>query len=310
MAGIKILGTGKYIPEKIITNDDWAKLVETSDEWIVQRTGMKERHFAADDETTTSMGGAAAKAAIEDAGIDPGEIGAMIVATVSADNYSPSDACLIQRDLGLRDNMIAFDLSAGCSGFVFGLETMRGLLMSSGCKYGLLIASEILSRKMDKTDRSTCVLFGDGAAAAVVTLDDSSEYYSCIGVHGDDELIKVPTPNGPIFMDGQATYKFAVSSVPKLINDVMDKAGVTPDEIDMFILHQANLRIIEAVKHRLKQPDEKFFINIEKYGNTSAVSVALAMDEAKKAGKLQKGMKVLLAGFGAGKTYGAVIFEW
>lgn len=310
MAGIKILGTGKYIPEKIITNDDWAKLVETSDEWIVQRTGMKERHFAADDETTTSMGGAAAKAAIEDAGIDPNEIGAMIVATVSADNYSPSDACLIQRDLGLRDNMIAFDLSAGCSGFVFGLETMRGLLMSSGCKYGLLIASEILSRKMDKTDRSTCVLFGDGAAAAVVSLDDSSEYYSSIGVHGDDELIKVPTPNGPIFMDGQATYKFAVSSVPKLINDVMDKAGVTPDEIDMFVLHQANLRIIDAVKHRLKQPDEKFFINIEKYGNTSAVSVALAMDEAKKAGKLQRGMKVLLAGFGAGKTYGAVIFEW
>lgn len=310
MAGIKILGTGKYIPEKIITNDDWAKLVETSDEWIVQRTGMKERHFAADDETTTSMGAAAAKAAIEDAGIDSNEIGAMIVATVSPDNYSPSDACLIQRDLGLRNNMIAFDLSAGCSGFVFGIETMRGLLMSSGCKYGLLIASEILSRKMDKTDRSTCVLFGDGAAAAVIALDDSSEYYSCIGVHGDDELIKVPTPNGPIFMDGQATYKFAVSSVPKLINDVMDKAVVTPDEIDMFVLHQANLRIIEAVKQRLKQPDEKFFINIEKYGNTSAVSVALAMDEAKKAGKLQRGMKVLLAGFGAGKTYGAVIFEW
>ena len=310
MGGIKILGTGKYIPEKIITNDDWAKLVDTSDEWIVQRTGMKERHFAADDETTTSMGAAAVKMAIEDAGIDPQEVGALIVATVSADNYSPSDACLIQRDLGLRDNMIAFDISAGCSGFVFGLETMRGLLMSGGFKYGVLVASEILSRKMDKTDRSTCVLFGDAAAAAVVSLDDNSEYYSCIGVHGDDELIKVPVPNGPIYMDGQATYKFAVSSVPKLIQEVMDKAGVTPDEIDMFILHQANLRIIEAVQKRLKQPDEKFVINIEKYGNTSAASVALAMDEAKKTGKLKKGMKVLLAGFGAGKTYGATIFEW
>ncbi|MCQ2535879.1 MAG: ketoacyl-ACP synthase III [Lachnospiraceae bacterium] len=310
MSGIKILGTGKYVPEKIITNDDWAKLVETSDEWIVQRTGMKERHFAADDETTTSMGAAAVKLAIEDAGIDPQEVGALIVATVSADNYSPSDACLIQRDLGLRDNMIAFDISAGCSGFVFGLETMRGLLMSGGFKYGVLVASEILSRKMDKTDRSTCVLFGDGAAAAVISLDDNSEYYSCIGVHGDDELIKVPVPNGPIYMDGQATYKFAVSSVPKLINDVMEKAGVSPDDIDMFLLHQANLRIIEAVQKRLKQPDEKFFININKYGNTSAASVALAMDEAKKEGKLKPGMKVLLAGFGAGKTYGAIIFEW
>lgn len=310
MAGIKILGTGKYVPEKIITNDDWAKLVDTSDEWIVQRTGMKERHFAADDETTTSMGTAAVKAAIEDAGIDPNEIGALVVATVSADNYSPSDACLIQRNLGLRDNMIAFDISAGCSGFVFGLETMRGLLMSGGFKYGVLVASEILSRKMDKTDRSTCVLFGDGAAAAIVALDDNSEYYSCIGVHGDDELIKVPTPNGPIFMDGQATYKFAVSSVPKLVNDVMEKAGVTPDDIDMYILHQANLRIIEAVQKRLKQPDEKYYINIDKYGNTSAASVALAMDEAKKAGKLKPGMKVLIAGFGAGKTYGAAIFEW
>lgn len=310
MSGIKILGTGKYVPEKIITNDDWAKLVETSDEWIVQRTGMKERHFAADDETTTSMGAAAVKLAIEDAGIDPQEVGALIVATVSADNYSPSDACLIQRDLGLRDNMIAFDISAGCSGFVFGLETMRGLLMSGGFKYGVLVASEILSRKMDKTDRSTCVLFGDGAAAAVISLDDNSEYYSCIGVHGDDELIKVPVPNGPIYMDGQATYKFAVSSVPKLINDVMEKAGVSPDDIDMFLLHQANLRIIEAVQKRVKQPDEKFFININKYGNTSAASVALAMDEAKKEGKLKPGMKVLLAGFGAGKTYGAIIFEW
>ena len=310
MSGIKILGTGKYVPEKIITNDDWAKLVETSDEWIVQRTGMKERHFAADDETTTSMGAAAVKLAIEDAGIDPQEVGALIVATVSADNYSPSDACLIQRDLGLRDNMIAFDISAGCSGFVFGLETMRGLLMSGGFKYGVLVASEILSRKMDKTDRSTCVLFGDAAAAAVISLDDNSEYYSCIGVHGDDELIKVPVPNGPIYMDGQATYKFAVSSVPKLINDVMEKAGVSPDDIDMFLLHQANLRIIEAVQKRVKQPDEKFFININKYGNTSAASVALAMDEAKKEGKLKPGMKVLLAGFGAGKTYGAIIFEW
>jgi len=310
MAGIKIIGTGHYIPEKVITNDDWAKLVETSDEWIVQRTGMKERHFAADDETTTSMGAKAAKAAIEDAGIDPNEIGAIICATVSADNYSPSDACLIQRDLGLHDNMIGFDLNAGCSGFIFGIETMRGLLMSGGFKYGIVVASEILSRKMDKTDRSTCVLFGDGAAAAIVALDENSNYYSTMGIHGDDELIKVPIPNGPIYMDGQATYKFAVSSVPKLINGVMEKANVTPDEIDMFILHQANLRIIEAVKHRVKQPDEKFYINIDKYGNTSAVSVALAMDEANKAGKLKPGMKVLLAGFGAGKTYGAVIFEW
>lgn len=306
MTGIRILSTGKAVPKKEVTNDDMARIVDTSDEWIKQRTGMSVRHHVSDDENHTGLAVEAARGAIEKAGIDKNEIGAVIVCTVSADYYSPSAACLVQGKLGLSKDIIAFDLGAGCSGFVFGIETMRALLMARGAKYGLVVGAEVLSKKMDMTDRGTCVLFGDGAAAAVVELSDGL-YSSVIGVDGDEDMINIKTPNGYIHMDGQGTYKFAVATVPKVIESVVSKAGLTYDDIDHYVMHQANLRIIESIAKKVKQPMDKFVVNIEKYGNTSAASVGLALDEAMAEGRIHPGDKVLLCAFGAGRTWGAVV---
>lgn len=308
MTGLRILATGKSVPKNEITNDDLAKIVETSDEWIKQRTGMSVRHYVSDEECHTELAKEAARKAIEKAGIDKSEIGAVIVCTVSADYFSPSTACLIQGKLGLEKDIIAFDLNAACSGFVFGLETIRALMMARDTKYGLLIGAEVLSKKMDMTDRGTCVLFGDGAAAAVVELSDTS-YTSVIGVEGDEDMIHIKSPDGFIHMDGQGTYKFAVATVPKIIERVVAKAGLTYDDIDHYVMHQANLRIIESIAKKVKQPMDKFVVNIEKYGNTSAASVGLALDDAFNEGRIKPGDKVLICAFGAGRTWGAVIVE-
>ncbi len=309
MTGIKILATGSYAPKREVSNDDLAKIVDTSDEWIKQRTGMSIRHHVSEGENHTLLAEMAAKEAIERAGIDKNKIDVVVVCTVSADYYSPSTACLIQGRLGLSKDIIALDVGAGCSGFIFGLETIRALMMARESKYGLIIGAEVLSKKMDMTDRGTCVLFGDGAAAAVVELSNNL-YSSVIGVDGDEEMINIKSPGGFIHMDGQGTYKFAVATVPKVIEQVVDKAGLTYDDIDYFVLHQANLRIIESIAKKVKQPMEKFVVNIEKYGNTSAASVGLALDEALKEGRIKKGDKVLMCAFGAGRTWGATILEW
>ena len=308
MTGIRILATGKAVPKREVTNDDMAKIVDTSDEWIKQRTGMSVRHHVSDGENHTMLAEQAARAAIEKSGIDKEDVGVVIVCTVSADYYSPSAACLIQGRLGLKKDIIAFDLGAGCSGFVFGLETLRALMMARNAKYGLIIGAEVLSKKIDMTDRGTCVLFGDGAAAAVVELSDSL-YTSVIGVDGDEEMINIKTPNGYIHMDGQGTYKFAVATVPKVIEQVVKAAGLTYDDIDHYVMHQANLRIIESIAKKVKQPMDKFIVNIEKYGNTSAASVGLALDEAFEEGRIKPGDKVLICAFGAGRTWGAVVVE-
>lgn len=308
MTGIRILATGKAVPKREVTNDDMAKIVDTSDEWIKQRTGMSVRHHVSDGENHTMLAEQAARAAIEKSGIDKEDVGVVIVCTVSADYYSPSAACLIQGRLGLKKDIIAFDLGAGCSGFVFGLETIRALMMARNAKYGLIIGAEVLSKKMDMTDRGTCVLFGDGAAAAVVELSDSL-YTSVIGVDGDEDMINIKTPNGYIHMDGQGTYKFAVATVPKVIEQVVKAAGLTYDDIDHYVMHQANLRIIESIAKKVKQPMDKFIVNIEKYGNTSAASVGLALDEAFEEGRIKSGDKVLICAFGAGRTWGAVVVE-
>lgn len=308
MTGIRILATGKAVPKREVTNDDMAKIVDTSDEWIKQRTGMSVRHHVSDGENHTMLAEQAARAAIEKSGIGKEDVGVVIVCTVSADYYSPSAACLIQGRLGLKKDIIAFDLGAGCSGFVFGIETIRALMMARNAKYGLIIGAEVLSKKMDMTDRGTCVLFGDGAAAAVVELSDSL-YTSVIGVDGDEEMINIKTPNGYIHMDGQGTYKFAVATVPKVIEQVVKDAGLTYDDIDHYVMHQANLRIIESIAKKVKQPMDKFIVNIEKYGNTSAASVGLALDEAFEEGRIKPGDKVLICAFGAGRTWGAVVVE-
>ena len=308
MTGIKIIATGAQAPSKKVSNDDLAKIVETSDEWISQRTGMSVRHHVSGEENHTWLAEQAARQAIERAGIDKNQIGVVVVCTVSADYFSPSCACIIQGRLGLSQDIIAMDIGAGCSGFIFGLETIRALMMARENKYGLIIGAEVLSKKMDMTDRGTCVLFGDGAAAAVVALSET-KYTSVIGVDGDEEMINIKSPDGYIHMDGQGTYKFAVATVPKVIEQVVQKAGMIYDDIDFFVLHQANLRIIESIAKKVKQPMDKFVVNIEKYGNTSAASVGLALDEALSAGRIRKGDKVLMCAFGAGRTWGAVILE-
>ncbi|MCR5196710.1 MAG: ketoacyl-ACP synthase III [Pseudobutyrivibrio sp.] len=308
MTGIKIISTGACAPKKVVTNDDLAKIVDTSDEWISQRTGMSERHYVSENENHTWLAEVAARQAVERAGIAKEEIGVVIVCTVSSDYFSPSTACLIQGRLGLSNDIIALDVGAGCSGFIFGMETIRSLMMARNAKYGLIIGAEVLSKKMDMTDRSTCVLFGDGAAAAVVQLSDSM-YESVIGVDGDEEMIHIKSPNGLIHMDGQGTYKFAVATVPKVIEKVVKKAGLNYDDIDHFIFHQANLRIIESIARKINQPMEKFVVNIHKYGNTSAASVGLALDEAVAKGEIKTGEKILMCAFGAGRTWGSIIMD-
>lgn len=312
MKGLKIIATGGFAPEKIITNEDLSKIVETSDEWITARTGMKKRHFCEGDEGNVFMATKAGAQALERAGIDKDEIGAVVVATFSGDYFVPSTACLVQKELGLGDDMICFDLNAACSGFMFGLETTRGLLLQSEKKYALLIASEVVSKKLDMTDRGTCILFGDGAGAAVLTLDDEAVYTSIMGCHGDAEMINCPSgedTNRKVFMDGQGTYKFAVRTVPGLLKDTIEKAGLRIEDIDGFILHQANIRIIDSVAKTIGVPKEKFFVNIDEYGNTSAASVALALNQAMEEGWCKDKKRLLLAGFGAGKTWGAAVLE-
>ena len=309
MTGIKIISTAKALPKNPVTNDDLARIVDTSDEWIQKRTGMKVRYHVDKDTGLTDLCAKAGKEALEASGLNKDDIGVVVVATLSADYYCPSTACLLQERLGLKNNIIAIDVNAACSGFIFGLETMRGLLLSTGARAGLLIGGEVLSRKLDMNDRGTCVLFGDGAAAAVVGLSDKL-YSSITGVQSDEAMIHCRVPDGYISMDGQGTYKFAVATVPGLIRHAVEKANLTLDEIDHFILHQANLRIIESIASKLNQPMDKFFVNIEKYGNTSAASVGLALDDANKAGLLKENEKVLICAFGAGRTYGATIIEW
>ena len=312
MKGLKIIATGGFAPEKIVTNEDLSKIVETSDEWITARTGMKKRHFCDSDEGNVFLATRAAAQALERAGIDKDEIGAIVVATFSGDYFVPSTACLVQKELGLGDDIICFDLNAACSGFMFGLETTRGLLLQSEKKYALLIASEVVSKKLDMTDRGTCILFGDGAGAAVLTLDDEAVYTSIMGCHGDAEMINCPSgedTNRKVFMDGQGTYKFAVRTVPGLLKDTIEKAGLRIEDIDGFILHQANIRIIDSVAKTIGVPKEKFFVNIDEYGNTSAASVALALNQAMEEGWCKDKKRLLLAGFGAGKTWGAAVLE-
>ena len=309
MTGCKIVATGKAVPENVVTNDDLSKIVETSDEWIKKRTGMSVRHHVTSEENTTSLSLEAASQALSKSGLDKDDIDVVVVATLSADNYCPSTAALLQSKLGLKTDIIAIDVNAACSGFLFGLETMRGLLMARGGKAGILVGVETLSKKLDMTDRGTCVLFGDGAAACVVELADSP--YTCItGVQSDPEMIYCHVPDGKIHMDGQGTYKFAVATVPGLIRDTLDAAGLEVGEIDHFILHQANLRIIESIAQKLGTDMNRFVVNIEKYGNTSAASVGLALSDADDAGLIKRGDKVLLCAFGAGRTWACTILTW
>ncbi len=323
---VGFIGLGCYIPEKTMTNYDLEKLVETSNEWIVERTGIKERHIAAPEEATSDLAVIAAQRAIADAGLTSEDIDLVIVATESPDTKFPSTACMVQDKIGAT-HAAAFDLSAGCSGFVYGSAVASQMIATGLYKYVLVVGAETLSRIMNWEDRNTCVLFGDGAGAAV--LGPVEEGYGIEGIDlgadgsGGHYLIQpaggsrkpashetVDAKEHFIHMNGNEVFKFAIKIMGRSALRVLDKAGLTKDDIDLLIPHQANIRIINSAAKRLKLSPEKIVVDVDKYGNTSAASIPIAMCEARDEGRLIKGENVLLVGFGAGLTWASIVVKW
>ncbi len=318
----KIIGTGSFLPKTIVTNDDLAKIMDTSDEWISSRTGIRERHLAKE-ETTADMSVMASKKAMENAGVTAEEIDLIIVGTVSADYVTPSCACEIQAAIGAK-RAVAFDINAACSGFMFALNIANAYLQTGVYRTALVLGAETLSKIIDWSDRSTCVLFGDGAGAAVVRADETAGLLSfdqgsdggkgmvLAGVNrtNNNPLVQTSKELEYVHMNGQEVYKFAVTTVPESIRRVLDDAKLTPDDIDYFALHQANVRIIQAVAKRLKVSEEKFPISLDHCGNISAASVPILLDEMNRKGMLKPGMKIVLSGFGGGLTWASAVIEW
>lgn len=314
MNGIKLKGMGRCVPAGIVTNHDLAKVVETSDEWITSRTGIQRRHHCVE-ETHTSLCVGAARAALERSGVTPDQIGACIVATVSADTIVPSAACLLQRELGLPTDIPCFDLNAACTGFLFALHTMECLLNASPRKFGLVVGGEVLSRISNWEDRSTCILFGDGAGAAVVECREGwPSIGAVLGAQGDDELLRLPGletgERNLISMEGTKVFKFAVEIVPWCIDRTLEKAGMTAEDVDFFVFHQANARIIDLVVRKYHIPPEKYYKNISEYGNTSAASIPLVLSELQDLGRIGPGSRTLVVGFGGGLTWGGALVEF
>ena len=327
--GLNILGMGSYVPEQKLTNNDFTKFVETSDEWIRTRTGIVERRMAGW-EPTWYMGKQASLKAVEAAGIDVGDIGLVISTTVTPDFLTPSMASIIQYEIG-AENAAAFDLNAACSGYVYALDTARRFLETdSSLKYVLVVANEALSRFIDFKDRTTCILFGDGAAAAVVERSDKlfSSYLGSDGsgarslfarnldvapevaVESDFDSGFPEKPMHQLYQEGKAVYKFAVNALPTAFERAAEKIGITKDDVDFFIPHQANVRIIETAAKKLGVSMDKFIVTLDHYGNTSSASIPLALCEAIEKGTVKRGMKLSLIGFGAGLTYGGIVMEY
>jgi len=320
-----ILGLGCYLPAKKITNKDLEKMVDTSDEWIMTRTGIKERRAAPKEFAASDMGVEAAKSAIEDAGLEPKDIDLIIVATVTGDMAFPSTACIIQDKIGAV-NSAAFDINAACSGFVFGIVTAKQFVDSGLYKNVLVVGTEKMTSLVDWTDRSTCVLFGDGAGACVVGKSEDrrilSYFIGCDGSGGN--LLRLPAGGSRIpateetvknklhflKMEGNEVFKLAVKVMADAANKAVTRAGLLCSDINLLIPHQANIRILMAVAKKIGLPEEKIFLNIEKYGNMSSASTAVALAEANKEQRIKKGDVVTLVAFGAGLTYGAVVIKW
>ena len=309
-----ILGTGVYNPERILTNDDLAKMVDTSNEWILTRTGIRERRIAAPDETTSDMAVQAARQALADAGTPASEIDLVIVATVTPDMPMPATACLVQQKLGIPNNAACFDLNAACSGFLFGLDSACAMLASGRYRKALLIGAEKLSSIVDWKDRTTCLLFGDGAGAVVIGTSDQPGrglIGTRLGVIADDpELLHIDPADRLLKMKGKEVFKIAVRAMEEAARDILEQHGLAADQIDLVIPHQANLRIIEAIAQYLKLPVDRFYVNVDRYGNTSAASIPIAMDEARRSGRIKPGERTLLVAFGAGLTYGSALIRW
>lgn len=321
-----ILGLGSYVPEKILTNADIEKLVDTNDEWITERTGIKERRICAPEQATSDLSLIAAQRALADANVSAEELDMIIVATISADSNTPSTACVLQNKLGAV-NAAAFDLSAACSGFVYGSAIASQFIETGVYKKVLVVGAETLSKFVNWKDRNTCIIFADGAGAAVYgVVDDGYGVLSFdLGADGSGaETIEIPGGGSRhpadqetidnhmhcLHMNGKETFRFAVKAMGSTVMKSLERAGLSKEDIDYFIPHQANIRIIQSAAKRLHLPMEKVFVNIEKYGNTSAASIPIALAEAQREGKLKKGEIIALSGFGAGLTWASCIMKW
>jgi 3-oxoacyl-[acyl-carrier-protein] synthase-3 len=315
----RILGTGSYLPEHVLTNDDMAKLVDTNDEWIRERTGIRERHLT--DQGTLHMACEASKRALQNSGLAAEDLDMIIVATFTPDYLFPNASCQLQAALGVP-NIPCMDLSAACSGFVYSINTAAAYIQAGIYSKILVVASETLSRVVDWNDRSTCILFGDGAGAAVIGADETGILAMDMGSDGvkgsvlycEGWPITNPVVNkgeaGKLRMDGQEVYKFAVRRLPRTIQTVADAAGIAVEEVDHFIFHQANRRILQAAAKHLKIPEEKVPMNMDHCGNLSAASIPVLLDEYYQAGKIKRGDKVVLAAFGGGLSWASALLEW
>ncbi|CAM4250690.1 beta-ketoacyl-ACP synthase III [Paenibacillus tarimensis] len=326
LQAVGILGTGKYVPEKILTNHDLEQMVETNDEWIVTRTGIRERRIASPEEATSDLAFMASQEALRNAGIGAEELDLIIVATVTPDKFFPSTACLLQERLGAR-KAAAFDLSAACSGFIYGLANATSMIASGMYKHVLVVGAECLSRITDYTDRNTCILFGDGAGAVVLGPVAEGRGFRSFELGADGgggELLKIDGGGSRIPLDkdstaqnrhyiqmaGSEVFKFAVRIMGNAAEEALRKAGINKSDIDLLVPHQANIRIIQSSLNRLELEEDKCMINLDKYGNVSAASIPIALAEAVEQGKVSEGDCVVLVGFGGGLTWGATVLIW
>ena len=314
MNGLQLIATGGALPGRTVTNEELSRTVDTSDEWITTRTGIHARHWCTEEESAATLAIAAAKQALERSGLSPQDIACCVCATLSAPDATPSVACQVQRALSLPENRPALDVNAACSGFIYGTAVARGLMATLGGRYALVVGCEALSRLIDPTDRSTCVLFGDGAGAAVFELTAASVPFAVtLGARGDAAIhAGGPSREGsaPITMDGKAVFRFAVDALPRCLHAVLEETGKTLDELDWVICHQANSRIIDHCVRALKADPAKFYKNMERHGNTSAASIPVALNELAESGQLKPGQLLACIGFGGGLTWGGMIVEY
>lgn len=326
-SSVFIAGTGSYAPSKILSNDDLAHMIDTSDEWIRNRTGIRERHIAGAEEQTSTMACSASAAAIESAGIRNDDIDLVLVATLTPDMFFPSTACLVQKQLGLGQ-VTSFDINAACSGFIFGLEVASNMMQNGKYHHALVIGAEKLSSILDWEDRKTCVLFGDGAGAVVLSRRQSAGYEVIDSFTASDgaqpQLLHMPgggsacpaTPESLrqrrhfLKMQGQRVFKIAVRLMEQSVRKMLERHRLLPEDIALIIPHQANLRIIETLARNIKAPKDKIFVNLDRWGNTSAASIPIALHEASQKVRLQAGDYVLLVAFGAGLTWGSTLLKW
>lgn len=323
-----ILGTGSFLPPRVLTNDELSLQVDTSDEWIRTRTGISQRRIAAQEVATSDLAVEAARVALADADLEPQDIDLLLIATITPDYPMPATACVVQAKLGLPSTAACFDLNAACSGFIYGLDTASAMISSGRYKHALVIGVEKLSSIVDWQDRNTCVLFGDGAGAVILARSEEKNV-GIIGTKlgafgGNTELLCIPHGGtrspvrsehlearaNTIQMKGKEVFKIAVRAMEDACRDILEQHRIQPDQIACVIPHQANLRIIESIAHYLQLPMDRFFINVDRYGNTSAASIPIALDEARRSGRISRGDLILLVAFGAGLTYGSALIRW